>query len=72
MIVLRFSMRGEDILSLLVASVISLHFSMQGEDIIEHTTGNCRLCTLYSTCRPLQNIDIHLITPFNILMLRYQ
>jgi hypothetical protein len=27
-------------------SVMFLHFSMQEEDILEHTNGECHLCTL--------------------------
>jgi hypothetical protein len=46
MIVLHFSMLGEDLLSLLMASVMRLHFSMQEEDSLEHTIGKCHLCTL--------------------------
>ena len=42
---------------------------MREEDIIlEHTNANCRLCALWSTCSPLCNIGIHLITLLDILM----
>ena len=53
MTILRFSMQGEDFLSVLMASVVSLHFSTQKEDNLEHTNGMCPLCTLKSTCRPV-------------------
>ena len=33
---LRISMQEEDILSILMASVMCLHFNMQEEDILEH------------------------------------
>jgi D-lyxose ketol-isomerase len=72
MIVLRFSMQGEDIMSVLMASVTCLHFSMQEEDIIEQANGKCHLCTLRSTRRPLYNIDMPLITLLDILMSIYQ
>jgi hypothetical protein len=49
-----------------------LCFGMQGENVIEHTNGKCYLCTLWSICRPLWNIGIHLITLLNILVSRYQ
>ena len=41
-----FSMQGEDIMFVLMASVMCLHFSMQEEYILEHA-----LRTIYSTCR---------------------
>ena len=72
MIVLYFSMQGEDILSILIANVMRLHLSMQEEDILEDTDGKCHLCTLQSTCRPLCNIGMHLITILNMLMSRDQ
>ena len=50
---------------------IVLCFSMRGKDVFEHTNVECHLCALKSTCRPLSNIDIHLITIVNILMPRY-
>ena len=34
-----------------------LHFSTQEEDSLVHTKGECHLCALWSTCRPLWNID---------------
>ena len=46
MIVLRFSMQREDILSVLMASVMCLHFSVHEEDILEHTNSKFHLCTL--------------------------
>ena len=49
--------------------MIVLQFNMQGDDIIEHTNGKCHLCTFQSTCRPLCNIVIHLITLLNTLVL---
>ena len=36
MIILRFSMQGGDIFSVLMASFVCLHFSMHEEDILEH------------------------------------
>ena len=45
-IVLCFGMQGEDIFSILMASVMCLHYSMQEEYIIEYTNANCHLCTL--------------------------
>ena len=51
MIVLHFNMQGEDILSILMASVMCLHFSMQEEDILEHINAKCHLSTLLSPCR---------------------
>ena len=44
-------MQGEDILSILMASVMCLHFSMQEEDILEHINAKCHLSTLLSPCR---------------------
>jgi hypothetical protein len=38
---LAFIMEGEDIMSILKASVTCLHFSMQEEDILEHINGKC-------------------------------
>ena len=46
MIVLRFSIQGEDIFERTMASVMCLHLSMHEEDILEHTNGKCHLCTL--------------------------
>ena len=46
MIVLCFSIQGEEFLSVPMASVMSLHFSMHEEDILEHTNIKCNLCTL--------------------------
>ena len=34
------------VLNILMASVMCLHFGMQEEDILEHSNGNCQLCTL--------------------------
>ena len=34
------------ILGVLMVSAMYLHFSMQEEDILEHTNGECHLCTL--------------------------
>jgi hypothetical protein len=44
MIVLHFSMQGNILFSLLMASVMRLHFSMQEEDVLEHTDGKCHVC----------------------------
>ena len=55
-------------MSVLMASVVCLHLSMQEEDVLEHTNGMCHLCTLWSTCRPLCNIGVHLITLLNMLI----
>ena len=46
MIVLCFSMDGEDISSVLMASVMCIHFSMQEKDILEHTDVKSPSCTL--------------------------
>ena len=55
-----------------MASVMCLYFSMQEEDTLEHTNVKRHLYTLWSSCRPLCIMSIHLITLLNILMLRYQ
>ena len=54
-----------------MASVMCLVFIMQEEDILEHINAKCQICTLYSTCRPLYSIGLHLITLLKILMPRY-
>ena len=59
---------GNIFLSTPMARVMCLHFSMQEVDVLEHTNGKCYLCTLWSTCRPLCNIAMHVITLLNILM----
>ena len=64
MIVLRFSMPSKAIFQSTIASVMCLHFSMREEDILQYTNGKYHLCTLWSTCRPLCSIDMHLITLF--------
>jgi hypothetical protein len=46
MIVLHFSMQGEEFLSVSMASVMCLHFSMQEGDILEHVSGKCHLYAL--------------------------
>ena len=66
-----FSMQGENIVSILMASVMCLQFNMHEEDIVDHTNGKCHLCALQSTCRPLCNIGMHLITLLNILIPRH-
>ena len=53
-----------------MASVMCSHFSMQEEEILEHIIGKCHLHTLQSTCRPLCNIGMCLITLLNMLMQR--
>ena len=40
MIVLHFSMQGEDLLSILMASVMCLHYNKQEEDTLEHINAN--------------------------------
>jgi len=55
-----------------ILEMIVLRSSMHGEDILEHTNAKCFLCALQSTCRPLCDVSIHLITLLNILMPRYQ
>jgi hypothetical protein len=50
--------------------MIVLRFSVQGEDTIEHTSGKCHVFTFWSTCSPLCNISIHLITLLNILCVK--
>ena len=53
MIVLRFSMQGEILSSILMASVMHLHFNMREEDVLEHTNGKglfmYTLVNLYTT-----------------------
>ena len=46
MIVLRYIIQREDILSILMASFMSLHFNIQEEDILEQTNAKSHLCTL--------------------------
>jgi hypothetical protein len=58
---LAFSMQGEDIMSILKASVTCLHFSIQEEIFLSILMANVILCTLQSTCRPLCNSGMHLI-----------
>ena len=67
MIVLHFSMQGEDIYEHTNDICHVLHFGMQEDDTLEHTNGKRHLCTLYSTC----NIGMHLIALLNILTPRY-
>ena len=43
---LGFSMQGEIIQSVLMASVMWLQFSVQEELILVHTNGKCHLCKL--------------------------
>jgi hypothetical protein len=57
--------KGKIILSILMANVTCLTFSMQEEDIHENTNGKCHLCILWSTCIPLCDICMHLITLLN-------
>ena len=40
--------------------IVCLQFNMKEKDILEHTSVQCHLCRLLSTCRPLCNIRIHL------------
>ena len=51
-----------------MASVKCLHFNIQDVILKKPKAFMHRLCTLSSTCRPLCNIDIHLITLLNILI----
>ena len=60
--------KGKILLSTLMASVMCMHFSMQEEHILEHINAKCYLCTLQSTCRPLCNMGIHLVTLPNIII----
>ena len=46
--VLRFSMQGEDILNVLMASVLCLYFSMQEDDILEHSVMASVICLHFS------------------------
>ena len=64
MTILHFSMQGVLMILLitLMVGVIRFHFSVQEEAILENTNAKCHLCTLKSTCRPLCNIGIHLMT----------
>ena len=55
-----------------MASVMRLHLVCEREDTLEHANGKCHMCTLYSTRRPLWNINNHLVTLLNIPMLGYQ
>ena len=48
MIVLRSNMQREEILGILMASVMCLHFKIQEEGILEHTNTKCHKCTLQS------------------------
>jgi hypothetical protein len=57
MIVLHFNMQGEDILSILTASVMCLHFSMQEEDILDHINAKCHLSTFSSPCRKQKHCE---------------
>ena len=50
MIVLCSGMQGEDIFSILMASVMCSHFSMQEEDILEYTNGKCHFGELIDHC----------------------
>ena len=72
MIILHFLVcKGKKFFDMLMASVMSLYFSMQAEDILKNTNGKCHLCILLSTCKPLCNICMHIITLLNMLMSRY-
>ena len=53
-----------------MAIVTSLHFSMNEEDTISLSilTVKPRLCTFQSTCKPLCNIGIDILTLLNILI----
>ena len=46
MTIFRLVSKGENDLSILLASVTCLHFSVQEEDILEHANAKCRLCIL--------------------------
>ena len=48
--------------------LIVMCLRMQEEGTLEHTNSMCQLGTSYSTCRPLCNIGMHLITLLNVLM----
>ena len=41
-----FSMQGEDIMNILMTSVMCLHLNMQEEDILEHTMTSIIVYTL--------------------------
>ena len=41
-----FSWQGQKLMSILMASVMSVHFSMQEEDILEHINASCQLYLL--------------------------
>ena len=70
MIVLRFNMQGEDIMEHTNGKCHMFTFQNARGDIIEHTNANCHL-QLQSTCRPMCNIGMHLMTLLNKLMPRY-
>ena len=61
-LVLCFSTQGEDILSVLKASVMCSQFSMQEEDILEQTNVKCHMWTIRSTCRPFNQLVDHCVT----------
>ena len=71
MIILYFSMQEEDTMEHTNDKCHVYTFSMQEEDTFEYIDAQHHLCTLLSTCRPLCDIAIHLITHLNILMSRY-
>ena len=60
--------RGENLLSILMESVMCLQLRRAEENVLEILIVKCHLCTLYSPCR----LGIHLITLSNILMPRYK
>ena len=72
LIVFLLECKGRLLFNLLMASFTCLHSSMQEEYILEHADGKCQLCTLWSACRPLCNISIHLVTLLKVLMAIYQ
>jgi hypothetical protein len=59
-------------ISIGIPEMIVLRFSIQGEDDIEHINGKCHFCKVWSTCRPLCDIGIHLIPSSNVLMSRFK
>ena len=63
MIVLHFSMQGEDIFERNNGKcrVFTHILVCQKEEVnLEHTNAKCHLCTLSLTCRPLCNKGMHL------------
>ena len=59
MIALRFGMQGKDDFERIDASVTCFHFNMQEEDHLEQTNGECHVCALSSTRKPINMQHTH-------------